>query len=61
MLLFEYIKENFNIEGYGFLVRNIIDWVNEQSMDREDTISALLELLWGIGLEKEEIEKFYEK
>lgn len=59
MLLFEYIRENFNIDGYGFLVRNIIDWTNTQSMDREDTISTLVELLNGIGITKEEIEKFY--
>lgn len=59
MLLFEYIRENFNIDGYGFLVRNIIDWTNAQSMDREDTISTLVELLDGISITKEEIEKFY--
>ena len=56
---FEYILENFTIDNDGKrMIRNIIDWLWEQSMDKEDTVNSLLELLNGIGIEKEEIERF---
>ena len=40
------------------MICNILDWIWLQSMDKEDTVNTLLILLDGIGIEKEEIEKF---
>lgn len=55
----EYIRDNFNLDiDGGRMVRNIIDWVWEQSMDKEDTVKSLMCLLDGIGIEEEEIEQF---
>lgn len=57
---FEYIKENFSLDRDGImLVKNILDWVKLQSMDKEDTVSSLEAMLDGIGIEKKEIEKFF--
>ena len=36
----------------------ISHWIWVQAMDKEDTVNALIELLDGIGIEKEEIEQF---
>lgn len=55
---FEYICENFDITGSEYLIGNILDWVWEQSMDREDTIEALMCLFDGTGIEREEIKSF---
>ena len=40
------------------IISNILNWVWVQAMDKEDTVYALMELLDGIGIEKEEIERF---
>ena len=57
----EYILENYTIEcgTARRLLDNILDWVFLQSMDCEDTISSLEQLLWGIGLTRNEITKFF--
>lgn len=55
----QYILDNFTIDNDGKrIINNILDWVWIQSMDKEDTISTLLLLLDGIGIEREEIEQF---
>lgn len=55
----QYILDNFTIDNNGRkIICNILDWIWLQSMDKEDTVSVLLFLLDGIGIEKEEIEKF---
>lgn len=57
--LWQYIKDNFTIDNDGRkIICNILDWIWLQSMDKEDTVNTLLILLDGIGIEKEEIEKF---
>lgn len=56
---FQYILDNFTIDNDGIkMINNIINWVWTQTMDKEDTVSTLLFLLDGIGIEKEEIEQF---
>ena len=51
--------DNFTIDNDGRkMICNILDWIWLQSMDKEDTVNALLLLLDGIGIEKEEIEQF---
>lgn len=60
--LMRYILENFTVD-MGLtrsLIDNILDWVSIQSMDREDTINALLCLLDGLGITRDEIEQFVE-
>ncbi len=42
------------------LVENIINWVMTQSMDKENTINALLCMLDGIDINKKELEKMIE-
>lgn len=55
----QYILDNFTIDNDGRrIIRNIIDWFWMESFDKEDTVNALLLLLDGIGIEKEEIEQF---
>ena len=55
----QYILDNFTIDNDGRkIICNILDWIWLQSMDKEDTVNALLLLLDGIGIEKEEIEQF---
>lgn len=55
----QYILDNFTIDNDGRkMIRNILDWVWLQSMDKEDTVSALIFLLNGIGIERKEIEQF---
>ena len=55
----QYILDNFTIDNDGRkMICNILDWIWLQSMDKEDTVNALLLLLDGIGIEKEEIEQF---
>ena len=57
----QYILDNFTIDNDGRkMISNILDWIWLQSMDKEDTVNALLLLLdgIGIGIEKEEIEQF---
>ena len=55
----QYILDNFTIDHDGRkMICNILDWIWLQSMDKEDTVNTLLILLDGIGIEKEEIEKF---
>lgn len=57
--LWQYILYNFTIDNDGRkIICNILDWIWLQSMDKEDTVNTLLILLDGIGIEKEEIEKF---
>ena len=57
--LWQYILYNFTIDNDGKkIICNILDWIWLQSMDKEDTVNTLLILLDGIGIEKEEIEKF---
>ena len=57
--LWQYILDNFTIDNDGRkIICNILDWILLQSMDKEDTVNTLLILLDGIGIEKEEIEKF---
>ena len=54
-----YILDNFSIDSDGKrITSNIIDWIWLQSMDKEDSVNALIFLLDGIGITKEEIEKF---
>lgn len=56
---FQYILDNFTIDNDGIkMINNIINWVWTQTMDKEDTVSTLLFLLDGIGIEREEIEQF---
>lgn len=55
----QYILDNFTIDNDGRkMIGNILDWIWLQSMDKEDTFNALLSLLNGIGIEKEEIKQF---
>lgn len=55
----QYILDNFTIDNDGRkIICNILDWVWLQSMDKEDTVSALIFLLNGIGIERKEIEQF---
>ena len=55
----QYILDNFSIDNDGKkLINNILEWIWIQSMDKEDTINALILLLDGIGIEKEEIAQF---
>lgn len=57
--LWQYILDNFIIDNDGRkIICNILDWIWLQSMDKEDTVNTLLILLDGIGIKKEEIEKF---
>lgn len=57
--LYEYIKENFNVDTDGLkIIWNVIDWTFNQSMDKEDTISSLVCMLDGFGIYREEIESF---
>lgn len=57
--LWQYILDNFTIDNDGRkIICNVLDWIWLQSMDKEDTVNTLLILLDGIGIEKEEIEKF---
>lgn len=57
--IFQYILDNFTIDNDGIkMINNIINWVWTQTMDKEDTVSTLLFLLDGIGIEREEIEQF---
>lgn len=55
----QYILDNFTIDNDGRrIISNIIDWFGMESFDKEDTVNALLLLLDGIGIEKEEIKQF---
>lgn len=55
----EYIFENFTIDNDGKrMIVNIIEWIWVQSMDKEDTVEALRFLLDGIGIRRDEIERF---
>ena len=55
----QYILDNFTIDNDGRkIISNIIDWFWMESFDKVDTVNALLLLLDGIGIEKEEIEQF---
>ncbi len=55
----EYIFENFTIDNDGKrMIVNIIEWIWVQSMDKEDTVEALMLLLDGIGIRRDEIERF---
>lgn len=57
--LWQYILDNFTIDNDGRkIICIILDWIWLQSIDKEDTVNTLLILLDGIGIEKEEIEKF---
>ena len=54
-----YIFENFTLDLDGKkIISNVLNWIWVQAMDKEDTVNALMELLNGIGIEKEEIERF---
>lgn len=54
-----YIFENFTLDLDGkMIISNILNWIWVQVMNKEDTVNALMELLDGIGIEKEEIERF---
>jgi len=56
---YKYILENSTLDHDGrMLVDNILEWIWVQAMDKEDTVNALLLLLDGIGLTKEEISQF---
>ena len=53
----QYILDNFTIDNDGRkMICNILGWISRQSMDKEDTMNALLLLIDGMGTEKEEIE-----
>ena len=55
----EYIFENFTIDNDGKrMIENILEWIWVQAMDKEDTVRALMLLLDGIGIQREEIERF---
>lgn len=55
----EYLFENFTIDNDGKrMIENILEWIWVQSMDKEDTVEALMLLLDGIGIQREEIERF---
>lgn len=52
----EYIEENFTLDGTSkHLIRNILDYVSAQGLNQEETLDILMELLDGIGCEREEI------
>lgn len=57
-----YIFENYLNEKDLILSRkmvsNILEWIWCNSMDKEDSVNALSLMLDGIGISKEEIEKF---
>ncbi len=54
-------KENPSIRISESVVKDIVDWVNLQSMDREDTISTLACLLQSTGITEQHIEEYYIK
>lgn len=60
--LFDYVKENFSFNNYGTcskIVYDIIKWtICEQQLSEERTIDALDYMLYSLGIDKEEIEKF---
>lgn len=57
--LYNYIKEHFTIDTDGMkMIYNIIDWISYQSMDKEDSIKALMYMLDGIGITEDEITQF---
>ena len=57
----QYILDNFTIDNDGRkIISNIIDWFWMESFDSEETVNALLLLLDGIGIEREEIEQFFD-
>ena len=52
----QYILDNFTIDNDGRkIICNILDWIWLQSMDKEDTVNALLLLLDGIEIEKKRL------
>ena len=54
----EYFEENFNDDCGYTLVRNILEYVENQGLDKEETIYLLWNLLDGTGIETDEIEQF---
>lgn len=56
---FEYILDHFTIDSDGkMIISNVLDWIWVHAMDKEDTVNALEIILYGIGIEREEIERF---
>lgn len=54
----EWFEENFNDDCGYTLFSNIVEYVEAQGLDKEETIYLLYNLLGGIGIEPEEIEQF---
>lgn len=51
-----YIEENFTLDGTSRnLIRNILDYVAAQGQDQEETLDSLMDLMDGIGVEREEL------
>lgn len=56
---FEYILDNFTIDNDGrMIISNVLDWIWVEQFDKKDTVNALEIILYGIGIEREEIERF---
>lgn len=56
---FEYILDNFTIDNDGrMIISNVLDWIWVEPFDKKDTVNALEIILYGIGIEREEIERF---
>lgn len=54
-----YIEENFTLDGTSRnLIRNILDYVAAQGQDQEETLDSLMDLMDGIGVEREELQGF---
>lgn len=58
---YAYVVENFSVGGAAArIISNILCFVDDRYLDNKEKITVLWELLDGtIGLEKDEIEKFY--
>ena len=55
---FEYLKENFTLSPDAYiLIDNILEYVSWSYYDSEIQYDLLRQLLYGIGLEDEEIEQ----
>ena len=55
--LVNYLCGRSNTVSTRRLIENIVTWVVMQSMDKEDTISALMCMLDGISVSRRELER----
>ena len=40
------------------IIGNVLDWIWVELFDKKDTVNALEIILYGIGIERKEIERF---